>query len=68
MILLGHRQLCQVLQKPYLGLPPWAIKTLCLLYRKAGLKYLFPSRGHSIYCYLGRQTVVSQNPKLAVAL
>lgn len=68
MILLGHRQLCQALQKPYQGLPPWAIKTLCLLYRKTGFKYLFHSQGHSIYCYLGRQTVVSQNPKLAVAL
>jgi hypothetical protein len=68
MNLLGHRQLCQTLQKPYRGLPPWAIKTACLLYRKTGLKYLFASQGHSIYCFLERQTIASQNPKLAVAL
>jgi hypothetical protein len=54
MNLLRHRELCQILQKPYRGLSPWAINTLCLLYRKTGLKYLFPSQGHSIYCYLGR--------------
>lgn len=53
-ILLEHRQLCQTLHKPYRGLPPWAIKTLCLLYRKAGLKFLFPAQGHSLYCYLTR--------------
>jgi SAM-dependent methyltransferase len=53
-ILLVHRQLCQTLYKPYRGLPPWTIKTLCLIYRKTGLKYLCRSQGHSIYCYLVR--------------
>ena len=67
-ILLGHRQLCQTLQKPYRGLPPWAIKALCLLYRKTGLKYLCHSQGHSVYCYLGRHTVASETPELADAL
>lgn len=66
--LLGHRQRCLLLGKPYRGFPPFVIKSLCFTYRKTGLKYLFGSQGNSIYCYLGRQTVVSQNPKLAVAL
>jgi SAM-dependent methyltransferase len=52
--LLVNRDLCLALQKPYRGLPPLAIKALCLLYRKAGLKYLFKSHGHSIFCYLLR--------------
>lgn len=53
-ILLEHRKFCQILQKPNHGLPAWAVKTFSLFYRKAGLKYLFNSQGHSIYCYLGR--------------
>jgi SAM-dependent methyltransferase len=54
MILLEHRQFCRTLQKPYRGLPPLLIKSLCFLYRKTGLKYIFNSQGHSIYCYLER--------------
>jgi 2-polyprenyl-3-methyl-5-hydroxy-6-metoxy-1,4-benzoquinol methylase len=61
--LLGHRELCRILQKPYHGLPPVAIRAVCLFYRKAGLKYLFNSQGHSIYCCLGRPAVVSETPK-----
>jgi 2-polyprenyl-3-methyl-5-hydroxy-6-metoxy-1,4-benzoquinol methylase len=53
MTLLSHRQNCLRLQKPYKGLPPLAIKTLCFFYRKAGLKFVFNSQGHSIYCHLG---------------
>jgi SAM-dependent methyltransferase len=64
MNLLGHREICHALQKPYRGLPPLAIKGLCLLYRKAGLKYLLKSRGHSIYCYLGKPPIVSGTGKL----
>jgi SAM-dependent methyltransferase len=52
--LLEHRQHCLTLQKPYHGLPPFLIKSLCFVYRKTGLKYLFNSQGHSIYCYLER--------------
>lgn len=54
MNLLHHREFCKTMQKPYHGLPPGAIKTLCFLYRKTGMKYFFPSQGHSIYCFLGR--------------
>jgi 2-polyprenyl-3-methyl-5-hydroxy-6-metoxy-1,4-benzoquinol methylase len=53
--LLEHRDFCYSLQKPYHGLPPLAIKALCFFYRKVGLKYLFNSHGHSIYCYLSRK-------------
>lgn len=52
--LLGHRRFCQILQKPYHGLSPRAVKILCFLYRKLGMKHFFPARGHGIYCYLGR--------------
>jgi SAM-dependent methyltransferase len=58
-ILLGHRQICKILHKPYRGLPPWAIKALCFFYRKTGMKYFFSSHGHSIYCFLGRPPVGS---------
>jgi SAM-dependent methyltransferase len=54
MNLLGHRETCLALQRPYQGLSPAAIKFLSFLYRKAGLKYLASSWGHSIYCYLGQ--------------
>jgi SAM-dependent methyltransferase len=52
--LLEHRQDCLTLNKPYRGLPPFLIKSLCFIYRKAGLKYIFKSQGHSIHCYLER--------------
>jgi SAM-dependent methyltransferase len=54
MTLLEHRQLCLTLQKPYRGLPPILIKPTCFIYRKIGLKCVFNSQGHSIYCYLER--------------
>jgi SAM-dependent methyltransferase len=53
-ILLEHRRYCRTLQKPYRGLPPLLIKWLGFIYRKTGMKYIFTSQGHSIYCYLGR--------------
>jgi len=53
-VLLHHRRLCQIMQKPYRGLPPFLIKCLAFVYRKGGMKYLFNSQGHSIYCYLKR--------------
>lgn len=53
-ILLGHRQLCQALQKPYRGLPPFLINGLSFSYQKTGMKYIFKAQGHSVYCYLGR--------------
>jgi 2-polyprenyl-3-methyl-5-hydroxy-6-metoxy-1,4-benzoquinol methylase len=53
-ILLEHRRYCQTLQKPYRGLPPFLIKSIGFIYRKTGMKYIFTSQGHSIYCYLTR--------------
>ena len=53
-ILLENYRLCRTLQKPYRGLPPFLIKWLGFIYRKTGMKYIFKSQGHSIYCYLGR--------------
>jgi SAM-dependent methyltransferase len=52
MYLLEHRQHCLTLKKPYHGFPPFLIKSLCFIYRKTGLKYIFRSQGHGIYCYL----------------
>jgi len=52
--LLEHRRLCRALQKPYHGLPPFFIKCLGFIYRKTGMKFVFKSQGHSIYCYLSR--------------
>jgi SAM-dependent methyltransferase len=51
---LEHRRHCQTLQKPYRGLPPFLIQCLGFIYRKTGMKYIFNSQGHSIYCYLSR--------------
>jgi len=53
-ILLGHSGYCRTLRKPYRGLPPALIKALGFIYRKTGMKYIFRSQGHSIFCYLGR--------------
>jgi 2-polyprenyl-3-methyl-5-hydroxy-6-metoxy-1,4-benzoquinol methylase len=53
-ILLEHRRYCQTLKKPYRGLPPFLIKWLGFIYRKTGMKYIFTSQGHSLYCYLSR--------------
>ena len=53
--LLQHRRYFRTLQKPYRGLPPFLIKCLGFIYRKTGMKYIFTSQGHSIYCYLGRR-------------
>lgn len=54
-ILLGHRQRCCVLGKPYHGLPPVCINVLSFIYRKLGLKYFCPLHGPSIYCYMARR-------------
>jgi SAM-dependent methyltransferase len=53
-ILLGHRERCCALDKPYHGLPPMGIKVVSQIYRKTGLKWLFSSQGQSVYCYLSR--------------
>jgi hypothetical protein len=53
-VLLEHRRNCQTLKKPYRGLPPAVIKLLGFIYRKTGMKHVFKSQGHSIYCYLSR--------------
>jgi SAM-dependent methyltransferase len=53
-ILLDHRRLCRTVQKPYRGLPPFLIKWIGFIYQKTGMKYVFNSQGHSIYCYLSR--------------
>jgi SAM-dependent methyltransferase len=50
-ILLGHRQRCHILGKPYCGLPPFLIKALAFAYRKTGMKFVV-HRGLSIYCFL----------------
>ena len=55
LILSGHRQRCQALGKPYHGLPPFGIKLISQVYRKTGLKRVFMSQGHSLYCFLERQ-------------
>jgi 2-polyprenyl-3-methyl-5-hydroxy-6-metoxy-1,4-benzoquinol methylase len=52
--LLEHRRYCETLQKPYRGLPPSLLKALGFIYRKTGMKHIFNSQGHSIYCYLTR--------------
>jgi SAM-dependent methyltransferase len=52
MTLLEHRRFCETVQKHCHSLPPFLIKSLCFIYRKTGLKYIFRSQGHSIYCYL----------------
>jgi SAM-dependent methyltransferase len=52
--LLEHRQNCRTLNKPYRGLPPLGIKLLGFFYRKTGMKHIFTSQGHSLYCYLSR--------------
>jgi hypothetical protein len=54
MLLLAHRQHCLTLCKPYHGPSPFLIKSLCFIYRKTGLKYIFRSQGQSIYCYMER--------------
>jgi SAM-dependent methyltransferase len=53
-ILLEHRRYCQAAHKPYRGLPPFLIKCLGFIYRKTGMKYIFTSQGHSVYCFLMR--------------
>lgn len=52
-ILLAHRENCLVLGKPYHGPSPLLIKALSFFYRKTGMKFIFRSQGHSIFCYLG---------------
>lgn len=52
-VLLGHRRRCQLLEKPYRGLPPFLIKALSFAHRKTGMKFMI-RRGLSIYCFLRR--------------
>jgi SAM-dependent methyltransferase len=53
-VLLEHRRNCTTLEKPGRGLPPFLVKLISFVYRKTGMKHLFNSQGHSIYCYLTR--------------
>lgn len=53
--LLIHRRNCQVIGKPYKGFSPQTINVIGYVYRKTGMKYIFNSQGHSIYCFLGRK-------------
>jgi SAM-dependent methyltransferase len=52
--LMEHLRNCRTLQKPYRGLPPFLINLLGFAYRKTGMKHIFKSQGHSIYCFLTR--------------
>jgi SAM-dependent methyltransferase len=54
--LLGNRDCCLALGKSYGGPSPAVIKLLAFLYRKTGMKYIFRSQGHSIFCFLKRKT------------
>lgn len=53
-ILLANRTAHLALEKKYYGFGVSEIKLLAFAYRKAGLKHLFRSQGHSIFCYLQR--------------
>jgi SAM-dependent methyltransferase len=53
--LLGNRLYHLTLGKTYFGPGPTSIKLLSFLYRKTGMKYLFRSQGHSIFCFLQRK-------------
>lgn len=70
-VLLGHRDRCLALGKPYRGLPPFGIALLSQLFRKTGLKHLFRKQGQTIYCFLERSdteaTVVRPHHGSAVA-
>lgn len=52
--LLIHRRSCKVAGKPYNGFSPRIINSIGWIYRKTGLKFIFNSQGHSLYCFLGR--------------
>jgi len=54
--LLANRDHCQVLHKAYHGLNPAEIKLLAFFYRKTGMKHIFRSQGHSIFCFLARKS------------
>ena len=53
-VLLENLQNCRTVEKPYRGIPAPLIKLVGFAYRKTGMKYIFKSQGHSIYCFLTR--------------
>jgi SAM-dependent methyltransferase len=53
-ILLGHRKRALALGKPYGGLPPFLVTAVSQVYRKTGLKWLFPAQGASVFGFLSR--------------
>ena len=54
-IFLANREHCLALNKRYRGPSAVVIKLLSFVYRKTGMKYLFHSQGHSIFCFLKRK-------------
>lgn len=54
--LLMNRELCLAMGKTYTGPGSRLIKLLALLYRKTGMKFLFRSQGHSIFCFARRKS------------
>jgi SAM-dependent methyltransferase len=53
--LLANREHCLALGKGCRGPSAAIIKLLSFVYRKTGMKYLFRSQGHSIFCFLKRK-------------
>ena len=56
-----NRELCLALGKTHAGLSPRLIKLLAFVYRKSGMKFLFRSHGHSIFCFARRSREHSLN-------
>jgi SAM-dependent methyltransferase len=54
--LLANREHFLALHKTYRGPGPAIIKLLAFLYRKTGMKHIFRSQGHSIFCFLERMS------------
>jgi SAM-dependent methyltransferase len=54
--LLANREHFLALHKTYHGPSPTIIKLRGFFYRKTGMKYVFRSQGHSIFCYLERKS------------
>ena len=53
--LLANREHCLTLGKGYRGPGAAIIKLSSFVYRKTGMKHLFRSQGHSIFCFLRRK-------------
>jgi SAM-dependent methyltransferase len=66
-ILLANRVHCLALRKTYWGPSPVIIRLLSFLYRKTGMKHVFRSQGHSIFCFLRRKSQASNAREIAAA-